>query len=269
MCRAASRLPRIFWGIPVPLICRARRSGLDSAPFVCASAAYSSHECSPLAAAVAVATQVRLVRRSQGQVPRLGYDERGRVDSPGDHHQPLGRPRDDPVVRCRTARPWRGRRAPAPPRSAPGVEVASSVGRQRLQPLGTLGRAGLARTPPASTCSRANACSGERPITGTSESSSVLTRTAAGRDLVAVTVAHLLQRGGRSGQHGTRVRTPQQRLRRLLRRGPAQPAVAQHHVDPVTGRGEGRGHSLEPGEPGERIAGGIGRRVGHGGNAIG
>ena len=33
--------------------------------------------------------------------------------------------------------------------------------------------------PPASVCSRANACSGERPITGTSESSSVLTRTAA------------------------------------------------------------------------------------------
>ena len=47
--------------------------------------------------------------------------------------------------------------------------------------------------PPVRACSRANAWSGERPSTGTSESSSVLTRTAACGDLVAGAVAHLLE----------------------------------------------------------------------------
>ena len=92
-------------------------------------------------------------------------------------------------------------------------------------------------------------------MTGTSDSSSVLTRTADAGDLVARAGAHLLQRGARSLEHRAGVRTPQQRLRRLLGRGLAQAPVAQHHVDAVAGRGERRGHALEPGQPGERIAG--------------
>src|SRR3954462_15531018 len=53
----------------------------------------------PGRAAVAVAAQVRLVLRPEGQVAGLRYDDRRRVDTAADHDEALRRPRHDAVVR--------------------------------------------------------------------------------------------------------------------------------------------------------------------------
>ena len=57
--------------------------------------------------------------------------------------------------------------------------------------------------------------------------------------------ADLLHARARALQHGARVRTAQQRLAGHVRGGTPQPAVAQHRVDPVAGRGERGRHALE------------------------
>ena len=126
VCRAASRSPKLSGGVR----CRSSRWGISTSSSGVPQWArlgtlrlrlgrIEQPRVQSLAASVAVATQVRLVRRAQGEVPGLRHDERRRVDSPRDQHQPLGCPGDDPVVRSRTGPTWRGRRAPAPRPSGP------------------------------------------------------------------------------------------------------------------------------------------------------
>ena len=174
--------------------CRAASAGSPRRPRRSASAAYSSQACTPAAAAVAVAPQVRLVRRAAGPGARPPAP-------PATSRRPRARPapaarRPGPRSRCarRTAPRStqlgvhdRGHQQRRRRRSA--TSAAAPTPRSRVGGLGVprAGRAARRRREPAaaSAWSRASACSGERPSAGTSASSSVDTRTAACGDLVA------------------------------------------------------------------------------------
>ena len=99
----------------------------------------------PRRPAVAVRPQVRLVRRPQGQVPRLGHDQRLLVDARADQHQPLGRPGDDAVVRRRTGAAV----ASSACTTAATISAGAAVGgRAAVAPASRsrVGRLGVART---------------------------------------------------------------------------------------------------------------------------
>ena len=205
---------------------------------------------SPGAAAVGVAAQVRLVRRSQGEVAGLRHHQRLRVHPAADQHQPLGRPGDDPVGRWRTARRTPARRAavrpsaaPAAPSRGPGATPAAArrrgvaratalVGRHRgrggqgVQPGQRLRRRPAeARAPAPAARPRpgAHACAISSPVPARTSS-----RLEPEPSRTALACA---PRSSDSAVSSGEVRR--------------RPAVAQHRVDPVARGGVRRGHALE------------------------
>ena len=238
------------------------RSGLAWAPAVYASAAYSSQACTPAGPPSRVAVEVRLVLRRAARGARPpGTVERRRVDAAGDHHEPLGGARDDPVVRGerrdrRAAR--RGRRRPPPGRAprcgrgaaGPGRPAARRRAASRGRPRSASGTTPFA----ASVCSRANACSGEWPSTGHQAEH-------LGRDPQRAAAA-----ASSGGPRAARRAWPAEPSSTALACAPSssdsavssgavrrRPAVAEQGVDAVAAGGHRRGDAFERGEVGQRV----------------